>query len=395
MDRKYNEFELKDFVSDDFFLKWKFFPSEEVNIFWNKYTEDHPEQEEIIAAALNALDNIQLNESDITDQEIENLYDDILFLYDSQKRQKTKRIKFYKFIGYTASIAILCLVTYNVFHIWKNSNDLNPDFTSSSIVSDTTSIKLYVNNKEFSYDEDINIEFNSRKNSIHILNKDEVQNEISLENKMVENKIVVPNGKRSRLLLSDGTLVYLNSGTTMQFPSQFKDIRSVKVEGEIYLSVQKDEDKPFVVQTKNFDVKVLGTSFNLSAYSSDSENTVVLEEGSVEINSNKKGQSLILSPGEMFLINENLFQISKVDTYKYSSWKDGVLYFTGEPLKSITAKLSRYYGVDIYCDVALEREECTGKLVLFDDFEEVLKTLTDILPIEYSIENNIVNIIYE
>lgn len=392
MKRNYECFELKDFLVDDFFLRWNFFPSEEVNDFWSKYIEDHPEQQDVIYNAQRVLDNIGFNESDITEEEIDNLYNNILLSYDKQNGKKTKRINLYKFIGYAASVAILGLALYNIFPIKRGSGAMNPALSSLSITSDTTSIKLYVDNKEFSYNGDVDIEFNQKSNSIQIINKGEVQNEIDIESKTIENKIVVPNGKRSTLLLSDGTMVYLNSGTTMLFPSQFSETRLVKVEGEIYISVQKDENRPFIVQTKEFDIKVLGTSFNVSAYSSDSENSVVLEEGSIEIDSKRKNQSLKLTPGEMFFTNGDRSHVSEVDTYKYSSWKDGVLYFTEEPLKNVTTKLARYYGVNIYYDPTLAGEGCTGKLVLFDDLKEVMNTLADILPIKYNIENNRVNI---
>ena len=98
------------------------------------------------------------------------------------------------------------------------------------------------------------------------------------------NQIVVPKGRKVDITFSDGTKMYVNAGSRVIYPALFaKDKREIVVEGEVYLDVQKDPSRPFIVKTKEFEVKVLGTQFNVCAYEEDSEASVVLVEGKVEV----------------------------------------------------------------------------------------------------------------
>lgn len=166
------------------------------------------------------------------------------------------------------------------------------------------------------------------------------------------NTLHVPNGGIYQLELPDGSKVWLNSATSLKFPTQFvgKE-RVVSVEdGEAYFEVQKDKKKPFVVKTQTADITVLGTHFNVSAYSEDDFFAATLVEGSVLLTASNQGiANVILKPGEKGSLVKNStssINVNEVDVYHETAWKDGKFFFQKEKLGSIIVKLSRWYNVD-------------------------------------------------
>ena len=115
------------------------------------------------------------------------------------------------------------------------------------------------------------------------------------------NQIIVPPGKRTNVVFADGTKICVNAGTRVVYPEVFlDDSREIYVEGEIYLEVFRDESRPFIVRTEKMNVRVLGTTFNISAYKNQTESSVVLVEGKVEVELINK-QKIKVSPNEMVL----------------------------------------------------------------------------------------------
>lgn len=158
-------------------------------------------------------------------------------------------------------------------------------------------------------------------------------------------------GQTSKVILPDSTIVYLNSATELVYSNNFLlENRRVQVSGEAYFKVKKDTEHPFVVSCNNIQIKVLGTEFNVRADASEHYVDVILDEGSVELqHSNSKFQNTFMKPGERALFEEsnNRLNISGVDSYKYTSWKDGVLIFEDEPMREVFKKLESWYDVDI------------------------------------------------
>lgn len=128
------------------------------------------------------------------------------------------------------------------------------------------------------------------------------------------------------------------------------------------------------------DVRVLGTSFNVTAYNDETYQSVVLVEGRVEIKS-KTGSKQVIEPTERLILTENQISVSKVNTYDYTSWKDGIFLFTDQSLGYVAQRLSRYYHVDFICTPEIKNYSCSGKLVLFDNLNKVLHTLEKSFPI--------------
>ena len=136
---------------------------------------------------------------------------------------------------------------------------------------------------------------------------------ISKKELAVYNQLVIPRGKRSVLTFSDGSKVWVNAGTRVIYPTEFeKDKREIYVDGEIYIEVARDEERPFYVRTKDMNVRVLGTKFNVTAYESEPIRSVVLAQGCVQVETTQTPKA-ILAPNQMFSSVEGKENISQVD----------------------------------------------------------------------------------
>jgi ferric-dicitrate binding protein FerR (iron transport regulator) len=204
--------------------------------------------------------------------------------------------------------------------------------------------------------------------------------------------LLIPYGKRSTITFSDGTKVWANAGTQLVYPVEFnKKEREIFIDGQIYLDVAKDAGRPFIVKTKDMDIKVLGTKFNITAYSIENNNNIVLVSGRVSISNKKTNSSTVLIPNEMYVYNkigpdEN---IKEVDTHLYTSWIDGKYIFDKETFDHVLARLSMYYGVKVDCETAASKYLCSGKLNLRDKFDVTLDGLANSVPISYTVEDRV------
>ena len=159
--------------------------------------------------------------------------------------------------------------------------------------------------------------------------------------------VTTPRGKDYHLTLADGTQVWLNADSKLEFPKQFlSSKRKVKLTGEAYFEVVKDERHPFIVETEYFNTTVLGTTFNIKAYSEKDAN-IVLVDGSVKVSS--KGSDMTLKPGQQATLNSKLLTLNvrDVDTYPYTQWREGFFYFEQQTLFEIMQELGRWYNVNI------------------------------------------------
>lgn len=206
----------------------------------------------------------------------------------------------------------------------------------------------------------------------------------------------VPMGQRAELTLSDGTKVWLNSLSTFTFPTQFTETtRDVYLDGEGYFEVAKDPDKYFKVNTQDHIVKVLGTEFNVFAYSKNGFFETSLLNGAVEVLTNDRLQSISLTPGNRVYSDNHLLKKASIQNHDYFLWKKGILSFDHERVEDILKKLELYY------DIRIENENekiteirYTGKFRTKDGIEHVLKVLKVPTGLRYhkDDEKNLINI---
>lgn len=202
------------------------------------------------------------------------------------------------------------------------------------------------------------------------------------------NQVVVPKGKYTRLTLSDGTQMHVNSGSMVVYPRIFiGERREIYVEGEVYLEVTPDKTKPFIVKTGQCNVEVLGTSFNINAYKQNKQAEVVLVEGSVKL-LDKYDHEVLMKPDNLVAINSgHASHVRRVRAKDYTAWIDGLLILHAEPLKSVFEKLERFFDIPIIVDPTVQMEIVDGKLDLSLPLPELIRMISIALPIDYQINN--------
>lgn len=207
---------------------------------------------------------------------------------------------------------------------------------------------------------------------------------------VIMSTISVPEGQRTHLTLPDGTTVWLNARTTMQYPSSFnKKKRVVILQGEAYFDVKRNEDKPFVVQTSVCDVEVLGTKFNVNAYPELKKFEATLMHGSVKvIPKANPSQVVILKPEHKLSLENGKLNVTRVENFDPYRWKEGLICFTDESFLNIMKDFEKYYGVKIVMEnEKVGESHFTGKFRLSDGIDYALRILQGNLKFQYEKDN--------
>jgi hypothetical protein len=214
--------------------------------------------------------------------------------------------------------------------------------------------------------------------------------------KVVYHKLMVPYGKKFELLLSDGTTAYLNSGSSIKYPTGFleKGKREVFLTGEAYFEVAKDAERPFIIYANDIGIEVLGTKFNVSSYPEDNAIHTVLVEGAVSVFATEeqadKKKSTVLTPGYMATWDRELHSLSseEVDVDTHVAWMGGKIVFNHLPFKDIVKKLERHYNVSIQNTNKVLDEEVFTASFDKETIEEVLQAFSRNFAIHFNIVNN-------
>lgn len=204
------------------------------------------------------------------------------------------------------------------------------------------------------------------------------------ENIMVQ-RFEAPEGHRTEAVLSDGTMICLNSGSRLEILSSGKNERRVRLDGEAYLNVAHNEDRPFILETSEMEVKVLGTSFDVSTYGN--VHSVVLVEGSVEVNNAVSSEKTVIEPDQMYVFDRSTGQsgVKYVDALSMVTWKDGYLNLHNMTVEELFSRLEHYYGVRIICsDDSKDTFTMSGKLILESRIDTVMDNLATLLDMKYS-----------
>jgi transmembrane sensor len=197
--------------------------------------------------------------------------------------------------------------------------------------------------------------------------------------------IYAPLGSRVSFDLPDGTSGMLNSGSHLSYSLPFTNNRRVKLEGEAWFEVSRDEEHPFEISAGNSSVKVLGTSFNISAYPDENYLEVVLQKGKLEFQDNISDEKITLFPSERLVSQNGIFSKSVSDPKKYNVWTEGKLVFRGDPMSEVGRRIERWYNVKIEL-ADKEIEKYSFRATFEDDkLEEVLRLLSLTSPIRYNI----------
>lgn len=195
--------------------------------------------------------------------------------------------------------------------------------------------------------------------------------------------ISVPAGQHINITLPDGSNVWLNAGTTIQYPISFgKKERLVKLDGEAYFDVAKNEDCPFIVETPKSKLEVLGTTFNVISYSNSNNYEVALIEGSVKVNIGN--ETLTLAPQHKINIEDDKIKVTLIDDYNLYRWKEGLICFNKESFDGIIQKLGKSYDVKLIIqNTKIKNILYTGKFRLTDGIDYALRVLQKDIKFKY------------
>ena len=210
-----------------------------------------------------------------------------------------------------------------------------------------------------------------------------------MSDKEVENIVLqgfeAPEGHRTEAVLSDGTMICLNSGSKLEILSSGDGERRVRLIGEAYLDVAHNEDRPFILETSEMEVKVLGTSFDVSTYGNI--HSVVLVEGSVEVSNTGSPEKTVIEPDQMYVFDSNTGHsgVKQVDASSMVTWKDGYLNLQNMTAEDLFSRLEHYYGIRIICSDAHKNTlTMSGKLILESRIDTVMDNLVTLLDMKYT-----------
>lgn len=386
MKQNYTAYKAIDFLKDEDFLQWQMSSPEE-STQWEEWLKEYPEKKQELQEAIRLFRLVKMNSFQFTKEEKGSMLDSIR----RKSIQRKKRLRWY----YTSAAACIALLIAVSISLPRFSGNKESILATTGTTADKQEIQLILpDNKILNFEQDAAIFFNDR-GEVSVKSTNQSIDKLKLEKKSTQwNKLIVPKGKRSSLTLADGSVVWVNAGTTLKFPATFSaQRREIAVDGEIYIQVKHDSGKPFQVQTEHFSVNVLGTRFDVSAYSGDMHQSVILEEGAVEVVPASTSSSTVrLRPNERLSVHQESYQVQTVDVYQHISWKDGLLQYNSELLPQVLTQLEKYYGVKLTYDSSVQDMRCTGKLVLFDDVEEVLKVIAKSIPIRIEKQENSIHI---
>ena len=200
----------------------------------------------------------------------------------------------------------------------------------------------------------------------------------------------VPRGGEYKIVLDDGTEIWLNSASELKYPAHFVgNERRVCLVGEAYFQVARNEAAPFIVETRDMDVKVLGTSFNVSAYEDEENSHATLVEGRVEVDDKINGEKVTLTPGEQALLQGKEMVVREVNTKLYSMWRLDRFTFASEDMEGVIRKLSRWYNVNFFfSNSSMKQKRFTGSLPKYSDISQVLKMIEMTTDIKFQVKGN-------
>lgn len=341
---KYEDYNIDDFLMDDFFIHWVKNPNDNNRHFWEKWLEQHPEKRDIVMQANLIISSVHYKSKPLmNDRRYVEAFENILKTDNNSGLKKTKmEAEFRKPKSQWRGIAACILILFCMGIIYQLI--ISPNSTPEASSHNVTMIK--------------------RAN---------------------------PAGKKSILTLSDGSKIFLNSGSEISYTSGFNDsLRLVRLVGEAYFEVQK-ENRPFVVETGNTKITVLGTSFNVNQKQNGTLK-VALVSGKVHIN-DQEGNHMQLKPSEMLVRDmDGAFHKTGFDPLTITGWKDKILVFKECSFSEVKEKVENWFGVELILQGKINTNMTYSGTYKEESLENVLRGMFLTSGLAYKIENKKVTI---
>ncbi|GAA4238380.1 DUF4974 domain-containing protein [Postechiella marina] len=314
-----------------------------------------------------------------------------------------KRNKYqFKFTPYKVAVVLFICLGISYFYIEKSN--YNKALQENNSVANPNKIDAIIleldnGNKQIIASNDTKNIINKNGKLVGFQNGTKINYANTKTNKKTEelvyNKLTIPYGKTFQVVLSDGSTVHLNAGSSLRYPVNFIEgkNRLVFLKGEAYFDIKKNKKQPFIVNTDDMQIKVLGTKFNVSSYPEDYNINTVLVEGSVAINSinkNFKTENTILVPGQKarWKKENGDIKVRKVNTSLHTAWIDGKIVFKHMRFKNILKKLERHYNISITNNNKKLSEESFTASFDIESIDQVLNSFNKNFKFDYTINAN-------
>lgn len=349
----------------------------EVNKLFKKYLSGQCTAEEKAWLESWYLQHEQVGLRSLTPDQLEEIYQSSLPLRDRAPRHLTRiRTRW-------AAAAMLLLVLSGLAIVWLNTSD--QEGTPLAQLTDAQDIGPGGNRAMLTFSDGRSVHLDESQEGVRMAGTEIVY----LDGSPVRDgeavnvdqiTVSTPVGGEYRLVLSDGSTVRLNAETSLTYPVKFTGERRVSLQGEAFFDVTKDESdaaspNPFIVQTNGQLIRVLGTQFNVSAYPDDPAERTTLVEGAVDVQSKATLTAVRILPGEQAIVTEKdvITQIANVD--QVIAWTNGYFWFENEPLSSVLAQLSKWYGVEFQYDNRFTTDKLYGMIDRDKRLSQVLHVL--------------------
>lgn len=378
-------------IDNPLFFKWIFYPTEELDMYWAEYLEQHPQElDQILEFKAQFEKHLKFRNELINEGEKRQLALRIRKQLSKIDQKKKRSLVLKDYLKYAAVAILFFSIGSSLVYLYMDSK--NPE-----IIVDTATLPVSPQEPLLIIDDNQQVHLNRGQSKLDYTKKNEIivdeQQTLNKKNKSdvpEMNTLVIPYGNRSVITLADSSRVWLNAGSRLIYPSEFVDKnREVFLVGEAYFEVTKNKRRPFIVKTTDVEINVLGTHFNVSAYPEDYSVQTVLAEGSVRINKLDAGvfdKGITLLPGQMAYYNKKNknTRIYDVDVEQYTLWIEGLLSFSNTDFNRIIKRLERYYNIRFQFDDPLKGTiQISGKLDVTKDKHEVFEYLSKLTGLEF------------
>jgi len=371
------------FIENPLFLKWVYHSNPPIENHWEQYFIDYPLEKQEALRFRRSLRELKFTDEILSPDEKAKISANILSQIRREIQRKQRFSVFHSFLRYAAiALFFFAIGGVSVYLFTTKLTQLPELAIETYVVPSGTNGPVLITSKGENVDlRSSNSTLDYTRNGEIVLNEDTIIKSIPDKADQL-NQLMIPYGNQSKVVLADNTVVWLNAGSRLIYPATFKNkTREVILVGEAYFEVSKNPDKPFIVKTATMDIRVLGTIFNVSAYSEDNVVQTVLKEGSVSIRKKDAGffdDDILIKPNQMASFNKvtSDTRISEVDAEVYLLWTKGLISFEDIDFKHVIRKVERFYNITVnISDQNMENIHISGKLDLKGSRKEVMEYL--------------------
>lgn len=335
----YEKYDLEDFLSDPEFKNWVLRPTESSRLFWSKWIEANPEQKEVIASAREILLSLQFQSAEkISIEEREDILEKLLDKGRNRDSGKANRFRFY----YVVAASILLLISTPIYFLVDEENTDRRD-TFQPVV------------------------------------------QIVKEN---------PRGQKTKIKLPDGSTVWLNSESRLEYLGVFKGKRKVLLEGEAFFEIAENPDMPFEVYTNGVVTTALGTSFNVNTFQRNTV-SIGLVSGRISVGMEDQKEKVFANPGEMVVydVDKRNLNVLNYDNLDFVKWTNRIIVFKRANFNEIKEKLERWYDVTIKVKNVNKNLTFTGEFKN-ESLESILERMAFVEKFDFKLNGKQVEIIF-